>query len=156
MIGTIISMLYGAGENNAHKQGGESGFGTARSFEDALDPLNIFGGSSSSIGGNIIDPGNVMGANPQLSANGNPRVNGGNVPGFGQPGGGMGPMTGGNPGLMSAYASFLRNLGAPPMQMQQPQGQPRPMPGPARPAMGGGGMGYPGMSALSRMNFQPR
>lgn len=49
--------------------GGSSGLGSLGSFKNALDPLNIFGGSSSSILGNIVDPGNIFGGNPQASTN---------------------------------------------------------------------------------------
>lgn len=164
MIEQLIAMLAGAGESNAHRQGGESGFGTARSLQDALDPGNIGGGSSSSFLGNIIDPGNVFGANPQLSANGNPRVNGGSVaPGSVPTASSM--LTGVSPqqsmALMSAYQNFMRNLGVPGGMPAQPRPAPQPYPmhgalqggsGTFGQPVGGGGPqggGYSGLAALS-------
>lgn len=123
MWGALAGLVL-SGEGHAKKEGGSSGFATGQSFQNALDPLNIFGGSSSSVLGNIVDPGNVFGGNPQLQHN--PRVGGV----AGTPGSGSSPMntssmaTGFQPwmmgGLNQAYSTFLQNLGAPPMAQPPP------------------------------------
>lgn len=142
----LYTTLMAGGRGAA--QNPNMGFGGSgeHSLLSSLDPLGNFitgiGGDPLNLYGNKNNPGALLFPGQDSTQTGMGPV--------------TGPQTGGNAGLMAAYSNFLRNLGAPPMQMQQPQGQPRPMPGPARPPMGGGGMGYPGMSALSRMNFQPR
>jgi len=75
----MIPGLAMAGQQNANQEGGQSGFGTLQSFKNVADPADLFGGSSSkSVFGNIIDPGNVWGMNPDMagpkSSSGTPSV----------------------------------------------------------------------------------
>ena len=153
----LYTMLFAGGKGAA--QNPNMGFGGSgeHSLLSSLDPIGNWitgiGGDPLNLYGNKNNPGALL------------------FPGQDSTQTGMGPvtnpMTGGNPGLMSAYATFLRNLGAPPMQ-QPRQPMPAPVGGPMR---GGGGMdfggmgagrpmvpggagaGYPGMAALSQLNF---
>ena len=75
--------------------GSQGGLGSPQSVVNAADPLNIFGHSSSSVLGNIVDPGGLYG-----------------------PGGPFGPPING-PGLLSK----LPNLGAQSMLPMQPYGK---------------------------------
>lgn len=74
-MASLIPMAVGIGENNAQRHGGNSGFGTGQSFINALDPLNLSGKASSSVLGNVLDPGNVIGLNMGMATN--PRLGGG-------------------------------------------------------------------------------
>lgn len=74
-MASLIPTAVGIGESNAQRYGGNSGFGTGQSFINALDPLNLSGKASSSVLGNVLDPGNVMGLNMGMATN--PRLGGG-------------------------------------------------------------------------------
>lgn len=74
-MASLIPTAIGIGESNAQRYGGNSGFGTGQSFINALDPLNLSGKASSSVLGNLVDPGNVMGLNMGMATN--PRLGGG-------------------------------------------------------------------------------
>lgn len=74
-MASLIPTAVGIGESNAQRHGGNSGFGTGQSFINALDPLNLSGKASSSVLGNVLDPGNVMGLNMGMATN--PRLGGG-------------------------------------------------------------------------------
>lgn len=74
-MASLIPMAVGIGQSNAQRYGGNSGFGTGQSFINALDPLNLSGKASSSVLGNVVDPGNVMGLNMGMATN--PRLGGG-------------------------------------------------------------------------------
>lgn len=161
MIGSLIASMAssGAKRNMANGQG---------SLQAYADPGDFFGGNSAQamdpIGYDIFNALGIGNWNPlQVATDKIPGFHG-NTPGGGD-GTAISPMTGGNAGLMSAYSNFLRNLGAPPMP-RQPQPQPGPGGGVGGPMRGGGGMGggrpmvaggagagYPGMAALSQMNF---
>ena len=144
----LYTMLMAGGRGAAQNPNMGFGGSSEHSLLSNLDPIGNFitgiGGDPLNLYGNKNNPGALLfpGQNPTQT-------------GVGQV---TPPMTGGNSGLMSAYANFLRNLGAPPMSRgPQPGGMQAPAPPINSGDRGGGmGMGFPGMSALSRMNFQPR
>lgn len=92
-MASLIPTAIGLGESNAQRYGGNSGFGTGQSFINALDPLNLSGKASSSVLGNVVDPGNVMGLNMGMATN--PRLGGGAA----------------SPGGAAGVPSVLPNLG---------------------------------------------
>lgn len=92
-MASLIPTAVGIGQSNAQRYGGNSGFGTGQSFINALDPLNLSGKASSSVLGNIVDPGNVMGLNMGMATN--PRLSGGAA----------------SPGGAAGMPSVLPNLG---------------------------------------------
>lgn len=97
-MASLIPTAIGIGESNAQRYGGNSGFGTGQSFINALDPLNLSGKASSSVLGNLVDPGNVMGLNMGMATN--PRLGGGATPSAGASGvPGVLPNLGLNPRL---------------------------------------------------------
>lgn len=149
----LYAMLMAAGKGAA--QNPNMGFGGSgeHSLLSSLDPIGNWitgiGGDPLNLYGNKNNPGALLfpGQSPTQT-------------GVGQV---TSPGAGPNAGLMSAYSNFLRNLGAPPMQQPRPQA-PMPMRGgggfyggsgaSARPLVAGGaGAGYPGMAALSQLNF---
>lgn len=127
-----------------------------------LDPFDIFGQSGSNPLKNFLNPGGatlIPGMTPSNQPLPGPQNGGGAPP----PGGGMMP-TGMSPGqdagLMSAYATFLRNLGAPPMRGGMGGGTPGGAPVVHTPP----GQNFNAMAALSRLGqpgpsnglYQPR
>lgn len=156
MIYTLLATAgKGAAANPNLSMGGSGGLGL-----NNIDPvgnwITSIGGDPLNLYGNKNNPGALFFPGPSgSSANAG---SGGPV---------QLPMTGGNAGLLSAYSTFLNNLGAPPMQAPPSGAAPaggasmrggggmdyggmssgRPM------VSGGAGAGYPGMAALSRLNF---
>lgn len=128
-----------------------------------FDPFDIFGHSGSNPVNNFLNPAGATLIKGMTPSNNPLPINPNGTPGGGPPGGGMMP-TGMSPGqdagLMSAYATFLRNLGAPPMRGGMGGGTPGGAPVVHTPP----GQNFNAMAALSRLGqpgpsnglYQPR